>query len=62
MTTNKNVNSPVEPIAGSDSAKAKPTSKPDHAAMDELVRISEEMGLYQNPEPPPAKDVFRRRS
>lgn len=29
------------------------------AAMDELVRLSEEMGLYDNPGPPPPKSFFK---
>lgn len=29
------------------------------AAMDELVRVSEELGLYDDPSPPPSKSVFR---
>ena len=29
------------------------------AAMDELVRVSEDLGLYDDPAPPPSKPVFR---
>lgn len=70
MSTCKHDNTPDGPKTGSDAANANPTSKPNRpavptpsqVAMDELVRMSEEMGLYQNPSPPPVKDVFRRKS
>ena len=32
------------------------------AAMEEFVRLSEEMGLYDNPGPPPPKSAFRKTS